>query len=117
LLLEGSDDTVYVLALQTILEAPDKANKQNKRPSFLFQSAVSTPEYKEGAQIAAWAAAVESAANVANRKHNFTAYSKCFVGSDAISAVIAAKDLPSHRIKPIARLFSTNCYTWACYIT
>mmetsp|Transcript_16737 Transcript_16737/g.27773 ORF Transcript_16737/g.27773 Transcript_16737/m.27773 type:complete len:666 (+) Transcript_16737:135-2132(+) len=89
---EGSDAAICALALQTILETGDESSKINaRRASLLPQS----PEHMEGTKLAAWAQVVESVVDVADRKHNLKTYSKCFVGSDAIGAVVAAKDLPT----------------------
>ena len=98
---EGSGAaTIYMLALQSLLEGPvinQKAHlclSAKTLPEQVEDMATASPEQVEGVQLAKWAALMESVVDVSDRKHNFRTYEKCFVGSAAITAVVESDDLP-----------------------
>lgn len=120
---EGSDAAIMALALQIVLEVPtaqheDGSKKTNLRSSLTSRNLSSTPEHAEGSQLAKWAATVESIVKVADRKHNFTTYPNCFVGSDAITAIVASKSLPPQN-RTDGRLFLNKLMKvgYLCHVT
>lgn len=92
---EGSDATVCLLALKTVVEAPmdleQDGEKKAMKPLPLSLSMATSPERAEGIQLAAWTAQLQAAVEVKDRTHNFKSYPSCFVGSDAVTAVVEKK--------------------------
>jgi hypothetical protein len=89
---EGSDAAIYLLALQDVV-VQDVVETPTEAPLRLPISE-SSREHTEGTQLSKWAVAVEAVVDVDDRKHNFKTYPQCFIGADAITAVVDSPDLP-----------------------
>jgi uncharacterized protein (DUF924 family) len=91
---EGSNAAIYLLALQDVVETPTEAKAQAKHAPLSLSVSESSAEHAEGTQLSKWAVTVEAVVDVDDRKHNFKTYPQCFIGADAITAVVHSLDLP-----------------------
>jgi len=111
---EGSDNALILNALQATLELPSIADTEASDEPQTF-SGVSTShlrprrhsmlsgEHTAGEELAALAAAYEKTVEIKDRKYNFKTYEKCFVGSDAVTALVSNK-MVDNREEAMAKL-------------
>jgi hypothetical protein len=84
MMLKPKQDSVL---FKTLLEPPQQeiVNKD-----FVSRDSV---EYHQGSELTKWAAIVKSIVHVRNCKHHLTTYKDCFMGTEAITAVVNNSDL------------------------
>lgn len=94
---EGSFEAIQTYMLRAVLEVPmmesDKStvfsgiSSEHLRPR-------TVPTSEKGIELAELAQKVEQAVECSDRKYHFATYKSCFVGSEAVSALVERKDFP-----------------------
>lgn len=111
---EGSDDMVYVVALDATLELPALGDDEEADEPQTF-SGVTTAHLRPrrhstlskqqtaGEELAALVASYEKILEVKDRKYNFKVYENCFVGNEAVT-VLVNENLAENRREATAKM-------------